>query len=533
MPWSKPSEILLANTLWFTIKKMDFFSMQERRGNRRSSRMGFFSKIIGTIDSVLDTKQMPFRILLHTPGAEVSWLVARAFTQGEIEEHWKWLEENLLPKLRGIDNANDIRDFVCAKVASLRASTDEQDSDGQPQYAAAAEAFYRVFAMPVAERLVNFYSCSYWNKKAGGVPRQGWMYISDNHVSFHAVIMGRETRLVLAWTDVTLLDSRTKMLLADGICIGARGDEHHFYLLARRNETLALMRQLATRAMRRLLDVQLANPTHRRGDEGSHAAEEIPESAFARLMKRQQDVPAHALRQYFHDEAESEMYQRLFQLSRTEELELQQPATVFDPSLKEHVNGRLYMSQNYMCFLANDADRCTVILPYRDVVKAEPMAQGEGGALKNAFTDMNGIYVTTNDHNSCIFGGIEEPHTLCGLIHTHRDAPGCINVAPLAATEATTGDGAGGWCPQYALSHAVCAPRCHAVCSCPVSMARLCVRLIPVGVACKDPHTVGPWHRRVHVYGRVCVPWGRACVHGACVCLGNSRVDRGNRSGCH
>lgn len=76
--------------------------------------------------------------------------------------------------------------------------------------------------------------------------------------------------------------------------------------------------------------------------------EENPETAFSRLMKRQQNIPAHALFQYFRDEAESEMYQRLFQLARTEELEVQQPATVFDPSLKEHVNGRLYISQNYV-----------------------------------------------------------------------------------------------------------------------------------------------------------------------------------------
>lgn len=81
----------------------------------------------------------------------------------------------------------------------------------------------------------------------------------------------------------------------------------------------------------------------------------------------------------------------------------------------------------------------------------------EGGALKNAFTDMNGIYITTNDHNSCIFGGIEEPHTLCGLVHTHRDALGSINVTALVAgggpagglgngAEDTTREGCGGAC---------------------------------------------------------------------------------------
>eukprot|EP00037_Helgoeca_nana_P031399 m.400086 g.400086 ORF g.400086 m.400086 type:complete len:265 (-) comp28385_c1_seq3:30-824(-) len=34
MPWEQPVEILLANTLWVTKKKMPHFIMQERRGNR-------------------------------------------------------------------------------------------------------------------------------------------------------------------------------------------------------------------------------------------------------------------------------------------------------------------------------------------------------------------------------------------------------------------------------------------------------------------------------------------------------------------
>lgn len=45
------------------------------------------------------------------------------------------------------------------------------------------------------------YSCSYWK---GVVPRQGWMYLSINHLCFYSFLMGREARLVIRWTDVTV-----------------------------------------------------------------------------------------------------------------------------------------------------------------------------------------------------------------------------------------------------------------------------------------------------------------------------------------
>jgi hypothetical protein len=52
----------------------------------------------------------------------------------------------------------------------------------------------------------------------------------------------------------------------------------------------------------------------------------------------------------------------------------------------------VYVSQRYMCFLATEPDRCTVILPFRDVVKAEPMDPGEGSKASSSFADVNGVY---------------------------------------------------------------------------------------------------------------------------------------------
>lgn len=45
------------------------------------------------------------------------------------------------------------------------------------------------FGMPEGEKLVNYYSCSYWK---GRVPRQGWLYLTVNHLCFYSFLLGRE-----------------------------------------------------------------------------------------------------------------------------------------------------------------------------------------------------------------------------------------------------------------------------------------------------------------------------------------------------
>ena len=117
-----------------------------------------------------------------------------------------------------------MKNFVVAKVRSLLAvqPQNEEDAGALAEFKNASGAFHRVFRMPPQEKLINYYSCSYWRKSTGGVPRQGWMYISDNHVCFNSLIMGKETTVALPWTSVMLMELRTKMLLADGVCVGTR-----------------------------------------------------------------------------------------------------------------------------------------------------------------------------------------------------------------------------------------------------------------------------------------------------------------------
>lgn len=74
-------------------------------------------------------------------------VIAEADTREEIEEHWKWLEEHLMPTLGriscrmfriifriflgGIDAGVDITDYVQCKIKSLCAQVDEDEIDGK------------------------------------------------------------------------------------------------------------------------------------------------------------------------------------------------------------------------------------------------------------------------------------------------------------------------------------------------------------------------------------------------------------------
>ena len=74
-------------------------------------------------------------------------VIAEADTKEEIEEHWRWLEEHLMPTLGrisllncvelfiiiigGIDAGVDITDYVQCKIKSLCAQVDEDEIDGK------------------------------------------------------------------------------------------------------------------------------------------------------------------------------------------------------------------------------------------------------------------------------------------------------------------------------------------------------------------------------------------------------------------
>eukprot|EP00045_Choanoeca_perplexa_P014880 m.177881 g.177881 ORF g.177881 m.177881 type:complete len:1128 (+) comp16826_c0_seq2:75-3458(+) len=399
--WVKPEEVLIANALWTTRCKKGIFSLQERRGHGEST--GFFNRIVGTIDSIRDSSRMPpFRILLHPPSSEVSYILAKAHHREEIDAHLAWLEQNLMAKLDAFESGDDIRSYVCGKVESLCATTSLGPAVNMTQFESAVAAFRRIFHMPKEERLVTYYSCSYL---VGALPRQGWLYISLNHVCFYAFIMGEATRLSIPFTEVMKLRKSSKLLLGEGISIVTRTSEYLFFLM-HQQDVLELLTQLTTMAMRRLLEIC---------DDAFAMSRTHFESSFALQEKRERDIPEDQLKDYYTELARTQEYQQLFRLPQDEHLVSLYNAQVVD---KEYVNGRLYLSQRYMCFTSTDNNDISIILPYREIASVEV------GDETDMFRRTGSMFVIprgNTSHPVKLFG-LTNPDGIVTIIHEHLRA---------------------------------------------------------------------------------------------------------------
>ncbi|MEQ2210744.1 TBC1 domain member 9B [Xenoophorus captivus] len=111
-----------------------------------------FCLLVGTLDVVLDSsaRVAPYRILLQTADSQIYWNIA--------------CEEN-----------------------RLKQSEEQEEDSGK--FREAELKMRKLFGMPDEEKLVNYYSCSYWK---GRVPRQGWLYLSINHLCFYSFLLGKE-----------------------------------------------------------------------------------------------------------------------------------------------------------------------------------------------------------------------------------------------------------------------------------------------------------------------------------------------------
>ncbi|RXN00877.1 TBC1 domain family member 8 [Acipenser ruthenus] len=151
--------------------------------------------LVGALDAVLDSnaRVAPFRILLQVPGSQVYWAIASGAAVEEINQHWDWLTQNLLHTLPVFDNKEDITSFVSGKIKGLiaeesRSKLAEQEEDPE-KFRDALVKFETRFSLPSSEKLVTYYSCCCWK---GRVPRQGWLYLSINHLSFYSFLLGKE-----------------------------------------------------------------------------------------------------------------------------------------------------------------------------------------------------------------------------------------------------------------------------------------------------------------------------------------------------
>lgn len=390
--WIKPEEVLLANALWATERANPYFVLQRRKGHGGG---GLTSLLIGTLDNVLDTKPAPFRILLQLPSSDISYVIANAACFQDIEADWNWLAKYLLETLVTIESEEDIREFVKAKieslVAHLAADQDVVAETETSRFKSAAIRFHRIFNMPPDEKLVNYYSCSYWK---GRVPRQGWLYLSVNYMCFYSFLMGKEARLVIRWLDVVSLERSSSMLFTDGIKVTTREGEFSFSLLLHITETFGLMEQLANLAMRQLLS-----------EEGYEEDKTLPVLTKNR-GKSVRKVPS--LKRDLDARAQSEFYRNLFRLPVEEKLDGHCECTLWSPHEKCHEWGTLYCSPNYLCFNSKVRKLLSVVIPMREISVVEKM--DTSALIPNA------LHITTKSKASFLFTSLRDRDYLTGLI---------------------------------------------------------------------------------------------------------------------
>ncbi|XP_043913562.1 TBC1 domain family member 8B [Protopterus annectens] len=353
--WLKPEEVMLKNALklWVTEKSNTYFVLQRRRGYGEEGG-GLTGLLVGTLDAVLDStsKVAPFRILHQTPESQMYWSIACGASREEITKHWDWLLNNVMKTLSVFDSSEDITSFVQGKIRGLIAEEakdslfHEEDPD---KFRETLMKFETWFGLPEEEKLVTYYSCSYWS---GRVPCQGWLYLSTNFLSFYSFLLGSEVKFVIPWDEISKLEKTSTVLLTESIHVSARGEDHYFSMFLHITETFLLMEQLADYAMRRLFDKEtfenepcLADPLQ--------------------ITKRVLETRAH-----------SEQFRAYFRLPRSESLQEVHECVLWLPFSHFNILGKMCISENYVCFASLEGAQCKLIIPLREVVGVDTSGSG-------------------------------------------------------------------------------------------------------------------------------------------------------------
>jgi hypothetical protein len=190
-------------------------------------------------------------------------------------------------------------------LAEVGAAAATQVEDAESMlYKTASERFHRLFNVDPGreEKLVSYYSCCHLG---GGLPAQGWMYLTVNHLAFYSYVLGKETKIILRWTDITEIAKTRNLLVPESISLTTRDGTRHFSMFLHKSETLDLIKQLANLAMRKLIN------------------DDTYETDLDLLLKRSKNVPKKAsyLKRDLDARKMSEKYRMIFQVPNAEKLD--------------------------------------------------------------------------------------------------------------------------------------------------------------------------------------------------------------------
>ncbi|XP_055912363.1 TBC1 domain family member 9 isoform X1 [Eupeodes corollae] len=416
--WIQPKEVLLPGTFWVGEMKSKYFVLQKRRGHGESR--GISSILVGTLDSVFDTRPPPYRILHQTPSSELFYEIAIGLTLEEIIKDWEWLVENLFKVLNEMESEEEITNFTICKIQSLHAhNTQSNDDSGETaDFKVIAAKFRTYFDMPEEEQLVNTYSCNYFKNK---IPRQGQLYISLNYIAFYSYMLGNVVKFAIRFSELMKIEKTGNV-----ISIRTINDmQYKFTLFFDATEAHSLIEQLNKMAIEQMMQ----DPDSPIVD---HEA-----TIFQRFGKKTSKKPF--LLRDLTVRQKSEEYRMYFRLPQREIMDGKIKAKLWTPYAKRYVSGNIYLSTNFLCFKSDVMDMVSIVVPLKTIVSAEKKDDGPN-------RHDNQIIINTNENVPIIFAQITDRDV---LIRKISDLLSKINI-PVGKERAKYDIS---WSKQAALMH--------------------------------------------------------------------------------
>uniref|UniRef100_A0A8C1MP00 TBC1 domain family member 8B n=1 Tax=Cyprinus carpio TaxID=7962 RepID=A0A8C1MP00_CYPCA len=379
--WLRPEEVLLKNALklWVTEKSNDYFVLQRRRGYGEDS-----GGLTGNVNVTGSARGYPCSSARHGKATDVLICIQLS---------------SLFRTLSVFDSGEDITSFVQGKIRGLiaeegKSAGDEEDPE---RFREAVLRFERLFGLPQREKLVTYFSCSYWR---GRVPNQGWIYLSTNFLCFYSYMLGNEVKLMYPWDEVSRLERTSSVLLAESIRVCVRGEDHYFSMLLRLQQTYLIMQQLAEYAIVRFFDKETFNAEH-------------PLANPLHIMQKCVSFIPLALEIH----ARNQSFRSFFRLPQEENLCEVHESFLWVPFSHVNTLGKICVSENYLCFASQDGSQCHLIIPLWEVRILLIFLQ----ATKNVMVKTSALEKKQHDEEGVMVGQSQAVSTeaLMNVFHPH------------------------------------------------------------------------------------------------------------------
>ncbi|RNA31980.1 TBC1 domain family member 9 isoform X2, partial [Brachionus plicatilis] len=301
--------------------------------------------------------------------------------------------------LESFDEQEDISSFIFCKIESLIVQSNEPSVDENTEeeeieskkFQEAIKKFQKLFKLNPSDKLVNYYSCNYSKNR---VPRQGWMYLSMNHICFYSYMMGTEAKITIPYTDIMNIE-KISSLLSTGIKISTRNGSFNFYMFLNIDDTYKLIQQLTNFAVQNLLS----------------KSQEFKKDLLPNLDKKSATKFVSHLKRDLDAKARSESFRTMFRLANAEMLDGNVICSIWAPYNKRYIRGKIYVSSNYVCFASKISKEVELIIPIRDIYLVEKPSANSRISRRNADDEYDldrSLVITTKMKENFLFSGFLE-----------------------------------------------------------------------------------------------------------------------------